>query len=415
MADMTGIVTRHGKDCRSRTPNGRCNCQPTFEPWVFDKRSGKKLRPEGVAPFKTPAAARGWRVHALDALQRGTLRPTTSITLREAAAAYIEGMRSGAILDRKGEVYKPSVIKGYEASLSSRGHEKPPRELNARGQKVTRKSFVRTSILDDLGALKLSTIERRDVQAVVERMRAAGCSASTIRNAVKPLQVIYRRAIENDEITVNPTIGLKLPKVTDKQKRVPELVEVVALIAALREKDQPLWALLFYAGLRLGEAQALDIADIDFAADQIIVSRSWDYKARSFVEVKNRKPRRVPMSAPLRTILLAHLARKMADGTRSGLAFGQTPEIPFVGNTITRRALTDWKNAKLQAVTPHVCRHAYVTLMHAATCSLETIGDYVGHSSTYMTNHYRHLLEGERKQDVARFDAYFASQTGGAS
>jgi integrase len=42
----------------------------------------------------------------------------------------------------------------------------------------------------------------------------------------------------------------------------------------------------------------------------------------------------------------------------------------------------------------HECRHTYVSLMHAAGLSLERIGDYVGHSSAYMTDRYRHLLAG---------------------
>jgi hypothetical protein len=33
-------------------------------------------------------------------------------------------------------------------------------------------------------------------------------------------------------------------------------------------------------------------------------------------------------------------------------------------------------------------------MMHEAGLSLEQIGDYVGHSSTYMTDRYRHLLDG---------------------
>jgi hypothetical protein len=32
-----------------------------------------------------------------------------------------------------------------------------------------------------------------------------------------------------------------------------------------------------------------------------------------------------------------------------------------------------------------------------AGCSLEEIGDYVGHSGVYMTDRYRHLLEGQRQ------------------
>jgi integrase len=53
----------------------------------------------------------------------------------------------------------------------------------------------------------------------------------------------------------------------------------------------------------------------------------------------------------------------------------------------------------------HEARHTYVSLMYMAGCSLEEIGDYVGHSSTYMTDRYRHLLPHQRKQAAERLDA----------
>jgi hypothetical protein len=40
--------------------------------------------------------------------------------------------------------------------------------------------------------------------------------------------------------------------------------------------------------------------------------------------------------------------------------------------------------------------------------SLERIGDYVGHSSAYMTDRYRHLLEGHEDETRRLVDAYLA-------
>lgn len=48
--------------------------------------------------------------------------------------------------------------------------------------------------------------------------------------------------------------------------------------------------------------------------------------------------------------------------------------------------------------------------MHASGSTLEEIGDYVGHSSTYMTDRYRHLLDGQRQEAADRFDQYVAAQ-----
>jgi hypothetical protein len=52
--------------------------------------------------------------------------------------------------------------------------------------------------------------------------------------------------------------------------------------------------------------------------------------------------------------------------------------------------------------------------MHAAGVPLERIGDYVGHSSSYMTDRYRHLIEGQREQDAVRFDELLSGAHTGA-
>ena len=48
------------------------------------------------------------------------------------------------------------------------------------------------------------------------------------------------------------------------------------MIGALEKRDQPVFALAFYAGLRLGELRALRWGDVDQAAGVTHVRRSWD-------------------------------------------------------------------------------------------------------------------------------------------
>jgi hypothetical protein len=52
--------------------------------------------------------------------------------------------------------------------------------------------------------------------------------------------------------------------------------------------------------------------------------------------------------------------------------------------------------------------------MHAAGLNLERIGDYIGHSSAYMTDRYRHLLEGHEAEAAAMFDEYLTGARTGA-
>ena len=53
--------------------------------------------------------------------------------------------------------------------------------------------------------------------------------------------------------------------------------------------------------------------------------------------------------------------------------------------------------------------------MHDAGFSLERIGDYVGHSSAYMTDRYRHLLDGHATELRLDSNAYLTRVGTGSS
>src|SRR5436309_10723020 len=98
--------SRSGRDCNAERKNG---CRPAFEAWVFDRRSGAKIRK--TSP--TVGAAKSWRSDALSQLQRGRLIATTRKTLREVAEAWQAGAEAHppVILTRSGRRYKPSVLR----------------------------------------------------------------------------------------------------------------------------------------------------------------------------------------------------------------------------------------------------------------------------------------------------------------
>jgi integrase len=144
------------------------------------------------------------------------------------------------------------------------------------------------------------------------------------------------------------------------------------------------------------------------------VWRSWDDKQGPIAPKSEKGARKVPMPSVLRAILLEHVART---GRRGGdLMFGSLASAPFTPTHIRKRALGMWaaaavgaflrgQSSSLEPIGLHECRHTYVSLMHAAGRSLEEIGDYVGHSSSYMTDRYRHLLAGARADAAAALDA----------
>ncbi|MGZ4357513.1 MAG: tyrosine-type recombinase/integrase, partial [Gaiellaceae bacterium] len=172
-----------------------------------------------------------------------------------------------------------------------------------------------------------------------------------------------------------------------------------------------------------GELRALRCDDIDTGAPIIHVRHGWDDVEGQIAPKSRKGVRRVPMTADLRLLLLEHNARTGRRGT--DLVFGRTASEPFAPSQIRRRALAAWAVAavgafirreplpvELAPIGLHECRHTYVSLMFDAGFSLERIGDYVGHSSTFMVDRYRHLLDGHEREAADTLDAYLARRTG---
>lgn len=91
--------------------------------------------------------------------------------------------------------------------------------------------------------MKLADVQRRDVQRLADELLAEGRSPSTIRNALMPLRVIYRRALEDGDVAVNPCVGLRLPANRGRRDRIVSPERAAELLRALPQQDRVLWAL----------------------------------------------------------------------------------------------------------------------------------------------------------------------------
>jgi integrase len=219
-----------------------------------------------------------------------------------------------------------------------------------------------------------------------------------------PLRAIYRHAIDHDEATVNPTVGLSLPAVRGRRDRIVAPQQAARLLEALPSRDRALWATALYAGLRLGELRALRWEDLDLAAGLLRVERSWDAR-EGVVEPKSRAGKRtVPIPAALRDHLVEH---RMATGRVTGLTFGRSPDRPFQPSSVAVRAKAAWKRAGLQPITLHEARHTFASLMIAAGVNAKALSTFMGHSSITITlDRYGHLMPGSESEAAARLDAY---------
>jgi integrase len=394
MAKTPGITARHSRTCASRKTGARCNCAPSYEAWVWSKRDGKKIR-QTFTGKGALAEAKTWRSDASREVRLKRLRTPTTKTLREAVDEFLEGARKGEIRNKRKQTFKPATIRQYESALKNR-------------------------VLPELGDDRLSDIETRDLLALKERLLGGKISDSTVRNAFVPLQAIFRRAVKNGDIALNPTLDLDLPSGDEGRERAATPTETSTVVNALPEADRALWATAFYAGLRRGELRALRAIDVNETC--IHVEHGWDDKEGQQAPKSLAGRRDVPLTETLRPFLVAHLERTGRTG--SDLVFGRTATEPFTSRHVSKRADEAWaavavgnflrgSGNEIERYTLHEARHSFSTFLDAAGVSETRADRYMGHSNGSVAGRYRHQLAGQLVEDAKTLDAYLSGSVAG--
>ncbi|HKH65487.1 MAG TPA: site-specific integrase [Solirubrobacterales bacterium] len=314
----------------------------------------------------------------------GTLRAPTKRTLDEAAAAWLAGAETGTVRNRSGNRYKPATLRGYRQALEDH-------------------------VLPLLGGRKMNAITTADLQALVDRWSAEVQSPSTIRNSIKPLQAIYRRARAREGLTVNPTRDLELPAPSPKEVEIVAPEVAARLLDVMPVEDRALWATALYAGLRYGELRALRWSAVDLAAGAIRVSESWDPKEGKIAPKTKNSQRTTPLPGLLRDHLMEH---RIAAGEPpvDALVFGGKSGKPFQAATLYRRADRAWEAQALGQLRLHQARHTYASFMIAAGVNAKALSSFMGHSSIKVTfDLYGHLMPGTEQEAAGLLDEYLGS------
>jgi integrase len=372
-----GIRKRHTKDCPARS-GGHCRCNGGYEASAYSPRDSKKV----YKTFPRESEARSWRADAKRSLDQGALRAPNGKTLALAAEAWLLGAERGEIRNRSGHRYKPSTLRGYRGAL-------------------------RDQVLPAIGSKKLSTVTTSDIQALVDRWHGEGQAPSTVRNSIKPLQAIYRRARAREGVPVNPTRDLELPAPDSREVEILAPDVAAGLIEALPVDDRGVWATALYAGLRYGELRALRWGAVDLSGATIRVRESWDPMEGSIAPKTRTSQRTTPVPSVLRELLLdrrAHAAQRADDA----LIFAGNDGLPFHAASLYRRADRAWLAAGLaDRLRLHQARHTYASFMIAAGVNAKALATFMGHSSIKVTfDLYGHLMPGTEAEAAALLDAF---------
>jgi integrase/recombinase XerD len=227
-------------------------------------------------------------------------------------------------------------------------------------------------------------VNQQMIEGFVSSRRAADCLPKTIRNEVFVLVGLFKWAMDENYITLNPMQRFKKPRrVVYDAPRYLTYEQYLALKAAIKN---PRFADIvdFYllSGIRREEGKRLTSENFDFENMTLTVYQS-----------KQGTTKRIPISQDLNQVSRRLLAR-----VKPG-----EPIIPLHVSRLTGNFAAARAKAKLpESITFHSLRHSFGSWLAAAGVDMRMIQELIGHRDAASTAVYVHAFDPNRRSAIEK-------------
>ena len=302
---------------------------------------------------------------------------TDHITLAE-ARTRVKRMKAEIALGNIPGADKPAETQAMTWDAYMREHYLPHTRLHLRSHDKV--AGIHKNWLSPLiGKKALADVTRGELQALHNRIKQEGYSASSANHVIRTAKAAFNHAIQTDLFAgKNPAVGIKLfrePK-TEHYLKDDVLERLIKVLKTDKNRPVCLLALFLLAtGMRLNEALSTKWTDVDPGNRLLVISSE-----RS----KSKAVRSVPLSDTAIGIL--DELRQMSDG-----------EHVFVGKLgqPLKYVHKVWNRLRNEAGLPHLrihdLRHQYASFLVNSGRTLYEVQAILGHSSPLVTQRYAHL------------------------
>ena len=267
----------------------------------------------------------------------------------------------------------------------------------ASGTYIMYKSRVNKYIIAELGDVPLNQITKGMVQSLVNRHID---KPSACRVVVMILKQILNTAIDEELLDKNVITRIDFPRYDKKEKRALSEFEIKKIFSAdLNEKQLTLVKLLYYTGIRIGEALALNWEDIDKANHTVTINKSVSRDKNDLTKCVITYPK---TKSSVRVVPYP-----------SFVDFGQGKGSIFNIKTYYEKVhafsaiKTKLKHVGVTDITPHYFRHNYCTMLYYSGVSLLQAKELLGHSDiNQIMKVYAHL-DSQKENLQSKIDNIF--------
>ena len=274
----------------------------------------------------------------------------------------------------------PHTVRAYE------------RELHGFAEYATKQFGARMAV---------AKIEHQQIRAYLGELYGRGLSKASVARALAAIRSWFKWLARRGLVEQSPAALVATPKLPKHLPRVPTIEEMNRVVeqaddeaAAWPERDRVIFELLYGCGIRNAELVGIDLKDIHWANEAILVRG------------KGRKQRYVPLGDAAAEALRAYLPRreaKLAEAQKAGEIENEALLLNVrlrgtgrlttrsVGRIVKRIALAHGLPADVH---PHTLRHAFGTHMLEEGADLRAIQELLGHERLSTTQRYTQLTVG---------------------
>lgn len=338
----------------------------------------------------------------------------------------IRSKKSSADLEKQVDAFKALVHDGKAVRTCDMTFEQYAAEwlktkaVHARNTQRQYGDIIKYYLVPAFGNVRIGELNRMHFQGVIAQNSGHPRTCQLIRRTV--LQIAEYAAEDHylTESTLRALRSVELPKYHKTERRVLTEAEKKAVFAAdLTPMQKCFVYLLYFCGLRRGEALGLMVTDCDLRRLQASVRRSVEFIGNSSA-VKSPKSEKGYRAVPIAP-QLAEFLREYLPTVKNGYLIhnangGIMTQSGFrrMWESITRklnRAAGGTDSIRvINGLTPHIFRHNLCTELCYQVPALSTkkIAAIMGHDESMVIKVYSHILE-EKEDAPAAFARIFGA------
>lgn len=244
-----------------------------------------------------------------------------------------------------------------------------------------------------------------DIENFLKYQRAQGLSDSYISGFRGMLYQIFHKAEANDLVRKNPVrFADKMRSTGPRQRKEAFTAEEVRLLMTQLPKDKMGISirLMLGTGMRTQELLALEPRHIEEDGSVIHIRQAVNLvKGSVHVGVPKSRDSYRDIPVPSNLWWCAKELRNVDTKYIWEKRKRDTPCNPSNFRDEFKEAIAQIEGVRV--LTPHSCRHTYVSQMQALGVDLATIQSIVGHADVDMTEHYLHVQAGIRQEAIKKF------------